>query len=47
MAYCPNCGTENGEGARAGAWSKGGEFPGEHASPEGAEERWAITLTAP
>ena len=29
MAYCPNCGTENGEGARAGAWSKGGEFLGE------------------
>jgi len=29
VAYCPNCGTENGEGARAGAWSKGGEFLGE------------------
>lgn len=29
MAYCPNYGTENGEGARAGAWSKGGEFLGE------------------
>jgi hypothetical protein len=29
VVYCPNCGTENGERARVGAWSKGGEFLGE------------------
>jgi len=29
MPHYPNRGSENGEGARVGAWSKGGEFLGE------------------